>query len=168
MTKQQIPDRVPIGDTVTGTIGKFNQQYFLLIQSAEETSSIASGTFVVRYGIPYLGKPHYSIVPDLVVLDYGDMLVGEAAWEFLITQSNLYPRSDVIGYRNDGLDEMLVIKQLDFAVPFHVLVYENDTARKPLAQVTALIASENDEYPERLRAYLPRFDTLADWEANHE
>lgn len=168
MPNSNIPDREPIGDRFTGIVGQVDQQFILSAQPQSSFTPIAEGEWIVRYGIPYLGKPQYSIVPDLVVLDYGDMLVGEAAWEFLINQSNLYPRSDVLGYRNDGLDEMLVIKQLDFAIPFDVLVYKNDTDHKPIAKVTALIAPENEDYPERLLKYLPRFDTLADWEANRE
>ena len=129
---------------------------------------IAEGDFVIRYGITYLGKPQYSIVPDLVVVDYGDMLVGEEAWDFLTNQSNLYPRSDVLGYRNDGRDEMLVVKQLDLAIPFDVLTYKTASDRTPLAKLTALIAQESDAYPARLLKYLPRYDTLADWRAINE
>ena len=117
---------------------------------------------MIRYGIPYLGKPHISIVPDLVVLDYGDMLTGEDAWEFLINQSNLYPRSDVLGYRNDGSDEMVVIKQLDFAIPFKVFAYTSKTDHQPIAQLDALITTDYNHYPARLIKYLPCFDTIAD------
>ena len=68
----------------------------------------------MRFGIPYLGKSHLSIVPDLLVLDYGEMLVGDIAWEFLMKSSHLFPRSDVLGYRNDGADEMAGVQATGF------------------------------------------------------
>jgi hypothetical protein len=165
MPKQQIPDREPIGDAFKGIISRFDKQTILSTTPLASADMIAEGDFVIRYGITYLGKPQYSIVPDLVVVDYGDMIVGEDAWEFLTKQSNLYPRSDVLGYRNDGRDEMLVVKQLDLAIPFDVLAYETETDRTPIATLSAIIASENDAYPEKLLKYLPRYDTLADWQA---
>ena len=168
MPNQQIPDRKPIGDLFRGIISKFGNYQLLSSNPLTSADMIAEGDFVIRYGITYLGKPHYSIVPDLVVLDYGDMLVGDEAWEFLTQQSNLYPRADVLGYRNDGRDEMLVVKQLDLVVPFDVLAYASETEHSPIAKLTALIALENDTYPEKLQKYLPRFDTLADWQAQYE
>ena len=165
MAKQQIPDREPIADLITGVISQFDNFYILSAKPLVSAVEVASGDFYIRYGITYLGKPQYSIVPDLVVVDYGDMIVGEEAWEFLTKQSNLYPRSDVLGYRNDGRDEMLVVKQLDLAIPFDVLAYETESDRTPIAKLSALIASENDAYPEKLQKYLPRYDTLADWQA---
>lgn len=168
MPKQQIPDREPIGDAFNGIISLFDKHYILSTAPLTSADIIAEGDFVIRYGITYLGKPQYSIVPDLVVLDYGDMLVGEEAWEFLTNQSNLYPRSDVLGYRNDGLDEMLVVKQLDLAIPFDVLAYANDSNHIPIAKLTAFIAPESDTNPEKLKKHLPRYDTLADWQARDE
>jgi len=168
MSKQQIPEREPISDTFNGIISRFDKHYILSSVPLTSADIIAEGDFVIRYGITYLGKPQYSIVPDLVVLDYGDMLVGEEMWEFLTKQSNLYPRSDVLGYRNDGRDEMLVVKQLDLAIPFDVLAYSNESEHTPIAKLTVFIAPENDTYPEKLLKYLPRYDTLADWQATYE
>jgi hypothetical protein len=168
MPSQSIPDREPIGDVFHGVISQFEDHHILSRQPLTSARLIAEGDFVIRYGITYLGKPFYSIVPDLVVVDYGDMLVGEDAWEFLTKHSNLYPRSDVLGYRNDGTDEMLVIKQLDFAVPYHVLAYTGESDRTPVARLTVLIAPESNIYPERLFKHLPRYDTLADWQATNE
>lgn len=168
MTKQQIPDREPIGDTFSGVISQIDNQHIISISPLTSADSIAEGDFVIRYGVTYLGKPHYSIVPDLVVVDYGDMLVGEDAWNFLTKQSNLYPRADVLGFRNDGRDEMLVVKHLDLAVPYVVLAYTSESDRTPIAKLTALIAPETDTYPERLLKYLPCYDTVADWQAIHE
>lgn len=168
MPKQSIPKRMPISDAFSGMISQFDNTYILSTERVPEAPFIAEGDFIIRYGITYLGKPQYSIVPDLVVVDYGDMLVGEDAWAFLINQSNLYPRSDVLGYRNDGVDEMLVIKQLDLAVPFDVLVFNNEDDHEPIANVSALIAPKTDTYSERLLKHLNRFDSLDDWQATNE
>ena len=66
---------------------------------------------IVRYGVRFLGKPHLSVVPGLVAIDYGEMLIGEEAWIFLTKRSNLYPRAEVFGYRNDGHDDMITVKK---------------------------------------------------------
>ena len=95
MPKQQIPNRQPVGDGFSGIISRFGNHQFLSSTPLTSADMIVEGDFVIRYGITYLGKPHYSIVPDLVVVDYGDMVVGEEAWTFLTQQSNLYPRTDV-------------------------------------------------------------------------
>ena len=167
MSKQQIPDREPIGDVFSGAICQFDNLYILSPYPVDSAVLVAQGDFVLRYGITYLGKPQYSIVPDLVVVDYGDMLVGEDAWVFLTKQSNLYPRADVLGYRNDGRDEMLVVKQLDFAMPYDVLAFATEEEKVPLAKLSACIAPSLNT-PERLLSYLPYFDTLTDWQASRE
>ena len=168
MSRPVIPEREPISEAIEGAVMRMGDD--CLLSSAILTSGelVAAGELVIRYGIPYLGKPFYSIVPDLAVLDYGDMLSGEAAWEFLVHQSNLYPRADVLGYRDDGSDQMLVVKQLDFAIPFDVFAYHQSSDRKPFARLKALIASERAAFPQRLLNYLPAFDSLADWQARHE
>ena len=168
MSRQAIPQREPISETVAGAVMRVGDD--CLLSSAILTSGelVAAGELIVRYGIPYLGKPFYSIVPDLVVVDYGDMLVGEAAWDFLIHQSGPYPRADVLGYRNDGSDQMLVVKQLDFAIPFDVFAYRQASDRRPFARLKALIASHRAAFPPRLLNYLPAFASFADWQARHE
>jgi hypothetical protein len=105
-----------------------------------------------------------AIVPELVALDYGDFLVGEDAWVFLIERSNRYPRSEVIGHRNDGSDDMVFIRTLDMAVPPMVLVYENRDATIPLASPTALITLQTDGLPERLCRFLPVYSKLEAWQ----
>lgn len=160
-----IPERAPIGDLFTGVILMLGDVTALAFAPVAGAEVIASGSFVVRYGLRYLGKLHLSVVPGLVALDYGDFLTGEAAWEFLLKQSNLYPRSEVIGYRNDGADEMIVIKLLDISVPPEVLVYADETATRPLARPTILIAPESAELPLRLTEYLPRYSSVDEWKA---
>lgn len=164
-----IPDRDPITDHFTGILAQIDNHLILSLESLPATTVVASGELTVRYGIRYLGKPHLSIVPGLVALDYGDMLTGEKAWDFLLKKSNLHPRADVIGYRNDGEDEMIVVKNLDLALPVDVLIYSDDTATKPIASANALIASPDvDTIPARVYDYLPHYDTLDDWRKTHE
>jgi hypothetical protein len=163
-----IPPREPVGDPFTGVILKSGDHYVLAFEPVSGADVIAGGTFVLRYAVQYLGKPHWSIVPGLIALDYGEMLIGEAAWEFLLKRSNLHPRADVLGYRNDGKDEMVTIKTLDLAQPIGVLAYADADATQPIAPISALIAPSQAELAPRLRDYLPRYDILADWQAAHE
>ena len=164
MPGKPIPERNPVGDPFTGFVYQFVNQQVLTLSPTTDAEMIASGNFVVRYGLRYLGKPHLSVVPGLVALDYGDFLTGEEAWEFLLKGSNLYPRSEVFGYRNDGQDEMIVIKALDVSIPPEVLVYADASPTKPIARPIALIAPIGVALPPRLLEFLHSFDTLADWQ----
>jgi len=162
-----IPDRQPITDSFSGVLVKVDDVCLLAPAELPGVQTIASGRFVIHYAVPYLGKPHLAIVPGLVALDYGEMLTGEAAWDFLLHHSNLHPRADVVGYRNDGTDDMIVVKLLDLALPVQVLVYTDASAVRPLAHVMALIAPSSDTLPTRLLEYLPRYNSLEEW-PHHE
>jgi hypothetical protein len=159
------PAREPIGDPFTGVVLGVGERRAIALAPQAGADTLASGTFVLRYAVEYLGKPHLAIVPDLIALDYGQMLTGEDAWDFLLKRSNLYPRADVFGYRNDGKDEMVTVKMLDLAQPITVLVYAD--APTPIAQPTAAIAAPDADLPPRVRAYLPCYATLADWQARY-
>lgn len=161
----ETPKRKPYGETFAGTICKVNAHFLLARAPLPNTEVLHNGTFVLRYGITYLEKPQYSIVPGLVAVDYGDILAGEEAWHFLFHRSNLYPRADVLGYRNDGVDEMIVVKKLDFMQPVTILVYADSQATTPLAQPTAIIAAETTGFPAWLLQYGKFYKTLADWQA---
>ncbi len=136
----------------------------LALQAEPGAEVVASGAFVLRYGIRYLGKPFLSIVPGLIALEYGEMLTGEDAWAFLLRQSNLHPRAEIFGYRNDGRDDMMLVRNLDLALTPEVLVYAELAATAPLARPQAVIAPTDANLPERLLQFLPRFEALADWE----
>lgn len=160
--RQPIPERAPIGDAFTGVVHQVDDDTQVIsLQPLADIPIVAQGQFVMRYGIRYLGKPHISVVPGLVALDYGDMLTGEEAWDFLLKRSNLHPRADVLGYRNDGADEMIVVKWLDMVLTPEVLVYADDSATKPLAKPVALIAESTDDIAPRLTDYLPVYPTLS-------
>jgi hypothetical protein len=160
-----IPERNPVGDPFSGYVYQAANQQVLTLTPLTDAEPLASGDFVVRYGLRYLGKPHLSVVPGLVALDYGDFLTGEEAWEFLLKGSNLYPRSEVIGYRNDGQDEMIVIKALDLSLAPEVLIYADAKATAPIAKPVGLIAPAGSESPPRLLKFLPRFDSFAEWQS---
>lgn len=161
---KHIPERDPIGDPFTGVVLQVGTAHLLALAAEAGADTIASGEFIVRYGIRFLGKTHLAIVPGLVVLDYGDFLTGDEAWNFLHKKSNLYPRSEVVGYRNDGMDDMQFIRALDLAAPVQVLVYADAAATKPLAAPQALIAPENATIPPRILEYLPRYSSIPEWQ----
>jgi len=160
-----IPEQNPIGDSFTGSIIQIGQTQALTAVDLLSEEIIASGSFVVRYGLRFLGKLHISIVPGLLVLDRGEILTNENAWDFLLKHSNLYPRSEVMGYLNDGSDEMMLIRNLDMAVPPEVLVYSDARGTKPIAKPTILIAPDTTGFSDRLLSYLPRYASLAEWQA---
>ena len=159
-----LPARQPLGDRFEGYVLRTPQGRLALADAALTGDIVARGSLIVRYAIPYLGKPHLMIVPGLVALDYGEMLTGDEAWEFLLRRSNLYPRADVVGYRNDGVDDMIAVKWLDLAQPIRVLVFADEQAAEPVAQPSALIAADTRLIAPRLLEYLPHYVTLADWE----
>ncbi len=163
-----VPERQPVADPFQGHVLKVRDTYLLVREALQAGELVASGTLVVRYGVQYLGKPQLAIVPGLIVLDYGEMLRGEEAWEFLLKRSNLYPRADVLGYRSDGEDDMIPVKWLDIAQPSHVLVYAEASATQPLAQVHALIAASVEGIAPRLLDALPHYPTLNDWQAAYD
>ena len=161
-----IPERQPIGDTLDGMLLRLDATHILALAPLPDADVVASGTLTLRYAIRYLGKPHLSIVPGLLALDYGDILTGEEAWSFLLRRSNLHPRADVVGYRNDGQDDMIPVKWLDLAQPIDVLAYADASTTTPIARVDALIAPHDAVIAPRIREYLPCFPTPEDWQAN--
>jgi hypothetical protein len=160
-----IPERQPIGDLFRGVVLQVGTAQALALAAQPGADVLSEGEFIVRYGIRFLGKSHLSIVPGLVVLDYGDILTGDEAWDFLLKRSNLYPRSEVVGYRNDGADDMVLIRNLDLAQPVQTLVYNGAASTTPIARPTALIAPDTSSLPPRLVDYLPVFPSVANWRA---
>lgn len=161
-----IPPRQPIEDVFDGAVVGIGGLHALTPRALAPQNPILAGNLIVRYAVRFLGKPHLSIVPGLVALDYGDLLVGEEAWDFILNKSNLYPRGEIYGYRNDGKDEMMYIKNLDLVQPIEVLVYAKAADALPAARPIALIAPDDfvAAMPPRLLRYLPRFNSVADWQ----
>ena len=166
MTKKKTPEREPISERVSAIVTRIDEGVLLSRHRLGSGEILAQGDLTLRFGITYLGKPQLSIVPNLVVADYGEMLVGEAMWEFLMQSAHLYPRADACGFNQAGNEDMVLLKQLDFDHPYDVFVYHNDSDRKPLARLSALIASDHAQLPGRLLAHLPSFDSLDAWRAH--
>lgn len=164
MPAPRIPERQPIGDSFNGVVIKTDHHYLLADSAIDDYETTHTGTFMVRYGVVFLGKPHLSIVPALMALDYGEFLTGESAWDFLLNKSNLYPRADILGYRNDGQDDQVYVKQLDLLYPFDILVYADEHSTKPLCKIDAIISQNSEAIPARLRSYVNIFSTILDWQ----
>jgi hypothetical protein len=158
----RLPPRQAISDTVTGFVLQHGDEYALSLVASEPF--VAQGEFNVRYAIVYLGRSYLAIVPELVAMDTGGGFNGEEAWDFLFNKSNLFPRADVVGFRDDGVDDMVTVKSLDLMHPLRVLVYEDREATKPLAHVSALIAPDTSLLPERLTQALRLFPDVAAWQ----
>ncbi len=166
MPGDEAPLRQPINERVTGVVTRLDGLALLSSRKLPAGQDIAAGDLVVRYGIAYLGKPQLSIVPELVIADYGELLHGEEAWRFLMEQSHLYPRADICGWRSDGQDDMPALKQLDFDHQFAVFAYGYEADRQPLARLSALIAADRAKFPARLCEHLPVYSSLDDWRAH--
>lgn len=164
MPAPRIPERQPIGDTFTGVIIQADNHYLLADTAIDGYETTHDGTVTVRYGVVFLGKPHLSIVPALMALDYGEFLTGDEAWDFLLNKSTLYPRADILGYRNDGQDAQVFVKQLDLMYPFDILIYTDETSTTPLCKIDAIISIQADIASSRLATYVNIFPTITDWQ----
>ncbi|MGJ3238271.1 MAG: hypothetical protein ACFE0Q_06155 [Anaerolineae bacterium] len=163
MPAPRIPERQPIGDTLSGVITAV-EDTFLLCDDAPDGYSIKhEGTFTMRYGVVLLGKPHTSIVPALMALDYGAFKNGEDAWHFLMNKSTLYPRADVIGYDNHGQDAQVFVREVDLMYPLHLLIYRNETTTTPLCQIDAIITPNAGALPQRVQNYATIYPAIKDW-----
>lgn len=160
-----IPEREPVEERFSGVLLRVGATDGLALLPQPDTTTLAQGAFVLRFGVRFLGKPHRAIVPGLVVLDYGDMLTGEAAWDFLQKRSNLHPRAEVAGYRDDGTDDLVFFRDLDLALAPLVLAYADAASNQPIARPEFVIAPADAELPPRLTDYLPRFDSVDQWKA---
>jgi hypothetical protein len=159
----KIPPRNPVGDAFDGVLLRYATATLLATELQDEAEVVAEGGFTVRYGVRYEGKPALALVPGLLALDYGEMLTGDEMWDFMRGKRNLYPRADVLGYRSDGEDTMVVLKKLDFALPLAVLVYESGEATVPVGAADGLIAPGDVTVPARLAGVLKPYPTLAAW-----
>jgi hypothetical protein len=154
----QIPPRAPVGDPFSGVLSYADARVVLSPLPLARAVAVAHGV-VLRYGVRLLGKPNQSIVPGLIVLERGEMMTGDEAWAFLLKRSQLFPRTEVYGFRDDGTDDMLTLKWLDLALTPKVLAYADPAATVPLAEVAALIGPR-DAFPARAAEYLPVYETL--------
>lgn len=157
--------REPVCDRFDGHLLRADGVALLsaLNHSAEEL--LAPGPLRLRYGVVCLETPQHCIVPELVVMEYGDLLSGEAAWDFLLRHSNLHPRAEVHGRRDDGEEDQLRVSRLDLAQPPRVLAWPQSAgdATLPLARPAAVLGKAPDALPSRLRQCLPVYPSLSAW-----
>jgi hypothetical protein len=158
-----IPDRAPHTDPFRGVVLRVGDDDLLAAAPSAGVDVIAEGELVLRYGVRYLGKAWLAIVPGLVAIDYGTFITGEDALDFLLHRSNLYPRAEVFGYRADGVDEQMFVRQLDIALGLQPLVYADLSATQAVASPIAFIG-DAAAAPPRVSAHLPTYPTLDDWQ----
>ena len=162
-----IPERAPYVETFRGVVLRVGEDDLLAAAPLDGAAVVASGDLILRYGVRYLGKAWLAIVPGLVAVDYGTFITGEDTLDFLIHRSNLYPRAEVFGYRADGMDEQVFVRQLDIALGLQPLVYADLSATAAAASPLAFIG-DAAAAPARVREYLPIYPSLADWQKSKE
>ena len=157
--------RQAVSDQIEGSVTRLDSVTLLTPLASAPGELLASGSLLLRYGLVCLEMPQLCIVPELVVLEYGEQLSGEEAWDFLLHHSNLHPRAEAHGYRDDGIEDQLRVSRLDLAQAPRVLVWRHYDAEdsRPCARPQALISNDPDALPERLRQYLPCHPTFIDW-----
>lgn len=156
-----IPPRAPVGDPFAGCLSRIDDRCILSADPVPGADVVARSV-ILRYGARFLEKPVVSIVPGLIALERGELMTGMEAWDFLLHSSQLFPRTEVYGYRDDGTDDMRLVRTLDFAITPKVLAYADEAATVPLAEVHALIGDAAG-VPALAREYLPVYGTLDDF-----
>lgn len=92
----------------------FNQHY-LLVHSPDASAlgvPLFESPVYVRPGYKLWDAPTY-LLPHTVVDDYGQEFGEPGCFDWLETQGDLFPRSDVIGYLPAGGERGVVVKDLD-------------------------------------------------------
>lgn len=158
--------RLAISDRLVGRVVLLDGIPLLTTLPDAPGEVLAAGPLLLRYGLVCLETPQHCLVPELVVMEYGEQLNGEAAWDFLLRHSNLHPRAEVFGQRDDGFEDQLRVSRLDLAQAPCVLVWPLAAADalRPLARVTAIVCGEPDSLPDRPRQYLSLHAAFADWQ----
>src|SRR5258708_3944178 len=140
-----IPDPEFFHDSVEGTVYELPGGMLIAIgtppASLAEVPPMLSGSLVVRYGLSLLSPPGEIIVPGLFAAEKGGMLVGREAWDYLQNNFQVHPRADVVGVRFDGKPVQVYVRELDFGVPVHVLIYENEQASSPAGEANGLVVN---------------------------
>jgi len=120
-----------------------------------DNAPIISGTIIFRYGISFLIPPQDALIPGLFVSERGAALTGREAWDFMLAHCQLYPRADVLGFRTNGGDSQVFLKQLDWGRAVRVLAYASLDNRMPAAEPAAMFIGEDaPPIPELLAKYL--------------
>lgn len=119
-----------------------------------DATRIQHGDLVLRYGIEMLTAP-YQLIPGYFENENGAIKTGRAAWEFIWSKFQLYPRAEVIGFRSDGAPAQVLMRDLDFGEPPKVLAFPDETAWRALGVITHLSAPPDATLPDLLAQYAP-------------
>ncbi len=157
----QIPEPELIGDILSGSLIGQDDAVILLLGAAPvaagEQVLRPAGPLVVRYAIPYLHQ-RTAIVPGLFASEYGEFLVGRQAWNYAQRNFTIHPRSDLVGLRPDGVQDQIMLRDLDFGRDVEVYAYESPDSREPVARLAAYRIGPGapESLPDLLVKYLPR------------
>lgn len=155
-----IPPLELVGDTIQASL--YTLEHGLLLAFGTPPRLPASalhrphGPLMVRYALPYL-RAEQAIVPGLFASEYGAMLVGREAWDYTWHHNNLHPRADLLGFRTDGQEDQIMLRDLDFGRGVEVWVYATAEARIPLAQITAYWKPAGYDIPDLLAEHAPNW-----------
>jgi hypothetical protein len=158
----QIPDPVYVTEKVAGHVIDLGTKKLLVIGAIPSDlanyPALISGEIVIRYGIGTFVPMGDAVIPGLFAAEYGGMLVGREAWDYIQKNFQMHPRADVVGILLNGQKTQKFLRELDFGIPVRVFVYRNESETIPLTELSNLYVgaqSETVELPELLRMYLP-------------
>jgi hypothetical protein len=122
------------------------------MQPPTDAEIVMEGDITLRYGIEVLQTPHI-LIPGYFETENGAIKTGRAAWDFIWSKFQLYPRADVIGLRTDGKDAQLLMRNLDFGEGAKVLAYSSEAASVAVGLIQKLNAPADAVLPELLAQY---------------
>jgi hypothetical protein len=111
---------------------------------------LARGTIIVRYGIPFQGPKHLSVIPSIFLSERGGKLTGWQGWNFIRKNYQLHQRAEIFGLQSDGEMAQVFVRALDFATNPYVLAYQSLDDKRPIAQISTLIAQDTSAIPHLL------------------
>lgn len=147
-----------IGEAINGAVYDLPGGTALVIGAAPSALSdlepLLSGSLIVRYALPLLDPPTDAVIPGLIAGERGGILVGQEAWDYIQKHFQVHPRADVVGIHIDGSPAQHFLREVDLGAAVRVLIYDSETASVAAAEVTALVANENESLPKLLTKYL--------------
>lgn len=111
---------------------------------------LARGNIVLRYGIPYQGPKHLSVILSVFLSERGGMLTGWQGWNFIRANYQLHQRAEIFGLQSDGETAQVFVRALDFATIPYVLAYAAPFDKIPIAQINRLVMNGASDIPHLL------------------
>ncbi len=111
---------------------------------------LARGNIIIRYGIPYQGPKHLSVVLSVFLSERGRMLTGWQGWNFIRANYQLHQRAEIFGLQSDGETAQVFERALDFATIPHVLAYASHLDKTPIASINRLEINDASDIPHLL------------------